>query len=252
MTNSTPLSSPASRGPTYASFVVLRYPLRTLSIGLQSMAFDPSLIKEAGAELIKYGGTGSGEGFSALPDFTRYAFFSVWPSKDLWFQFLQTSEVMKRLSAAACEVWWIGLIPYRSHGTWDGLSIPTIGPTTKDQPTHSGDPRIAVLTRASIRIRSLAAFWSHVAPVSKETISAPGRICSVGFGELPWIRQATLSVWKDEASMKQFAYSSKAHAAVVKKTRTGSWYKEELFTRFYIDESGGSLGGKDPVGVGHV
>jgi hypothetical protein len=33
-----------------------------------------------------------------------------------------------------------------------------------------------------------------------------------------------------------FAYNSKKHADIIKKTRKEKWYKEELFSRFIIHE----------------
>jgi hypothetical protein len=46
--------------------------------------------------------------------------------------------------------------------------------------------------------------------------------------------------------MKTFAYGSK-HAEVIKKTRSEDWYSEELFARFRIIESSGTVNGKDPL-----
>ena len=57
-----------------------------------------------------------------------------------------------------------------------------------------------------------------------------------GIGELPFIQQATISLWKSVDDVLQFAYKSKIHSKIVKKTREKKWYSEELFSRFYVVE----------------
>ena len=47
--------------------------------------------------------------------------------------------------------------------------------------------------------------------------------------------------------MKQFAYSMQEHAEVIRKTRKEDWYSEEMFVRFIIVGSRGSLHGKNPL-----
>ena len=55
-----------------------------------------------------------------------------------------------------------------------------------------------------------------------------------GVGELPFIQQATVSIWKDEASMNMFAYKNKNHSEIIRKTKRESWYREDMFTRFEL------------------
>jgi hypothetical protein len=57
---------------------------------------------------------------------------------------------------------------------------------------------------------------------------------SLGIGEIPFLKQATFSIWENIESMKSFAYKSADHIAVIQKTRTENWYREELFVRFRI------------------
>ena len=51
---------------------------------------------------------------------------------------------------------------------------------------------------------------------------------------LPFIQQATFSIWENIESVTDFAYKNKNHAEIVKKTRQRNWYKEDLFARFEI------------------
>jgi hypothetical protein len=53
-------------------------------------------------------------------------------------------------------------------------------------------------------------------------------------GEYPLIEQATLSVWESAAQLDEFAYRSRQHAPMVKKTRQYNWYREEMFVRMEI------------------
>ncbi len=76
---------------------------------------------------------------------------------------------------------------------------------------------------------------------------AAGFIMSVGIGEVPWIKQATFSVWQSKQQMKQYAYGMKQHAQVIGKTRKEKWYSEELFVRFKILGTSGTLKGTNPL-----
>ena len=106
---------------------------------------------------------------------------------------------------------------------------------------------IAVLTRATIRINKLNRFWQHVDSVATQMNTAEGFIISLGIGEVPWIKQATFSIWDSKAHMKQFAYQRKEHAEVIRKTREENWYSEELFVRFKILRSHGTFNSKNPL-----
>ncbi|HRH59717.1 MAG TPA: spheroidene monooxygenase, partial [Chitinophagaceae bacterium] len=141
-----------------------------------------------------------------------------------------------------CEVWTIVLEPIEGHGTWDGKKA--FGELPK-QTDYEGP--IATLTRATIRIKRLKNFWKHVDAAAAEMRAAPGFITSIGIGELPWIKQATFSVWQSKADMKNFAYKMQHHAEVIRKTRKENWYSEDMFVRFKVISAGGNLSGKNPL-----
>ena len=46
--------------------------------------------------------------------------------------------------------------------------------------------------------------------------------------------QGTFSIWKNEASINDFAFKEAAHALVIRKTHEIGWYSEELFARFEV------------------
>ena len=111
------------------------------------------------------------------------------------------------------------------------------------------DGILAVLTRATIRLNRLPNFWRHVDAVASQMSNADGFIISVGIGEVPWIKQATFSIWQSKEHMKNFAYKMKDHTEVVRKTRQENWYSEDMFVRFKPIVSSGSLHGSDPLNL---
>jgi hypothetical protein len=146
-----------------------------------------------------------------------------------------------------CEKYTIHLRAIEGHGTWDGKQV--FGSFSGQAADYPG--KIAVLTRATIRLGKLVAFWKQVAPVAATMADAPGFITSVGIGEVPWLKQATFSVWTSKEDMQQFAYRRREHSDVIKRTRKENWYSEDMFVRFAILSTSGSLRGIDPISPSH-
>jgi heme-degrading monooxygenase HmoA len=141
-----------------------------------------------------------------------------------------------------CEIWTIYLEPLEGHGLWNKKKA--FG-ELHQKPVYDGP--IAVLTRATIRLSKLRFFWKHVEGITQQMPGARGFISSIGIGEMPLLRQATFSIWQSREDMKNFAYNLKAHKEVIAKTRAGKWYSEELFVRFKILRSSGSIKGLNPM-----
>ena len=80
----------------------------------------------------------------------------------------------------------------------------------------------------------LISFWKSVPDSSKAISKAKGVYYFKGIGEILFIQQATISLWNSLNDVLEFAYKSKSHSEIVKKTRKENWYKEELFSRFYL------------------
>jgi heme-degrading monooxygenase HmoA len=72
-------------------------------------------------------------------------------------------------------------------------------------------------------------------------------LLAIGAGEKPFIQQCTVSVWKNEKIINQFAYRQSGHKEVVRRTRERRWYSEELFARFEVIGSEGKFNGKPLV-----
>ena len=189
-------------------------------------------------------GCGKNGTFDIRPDWLQWGIFTVSDSdkNDINSECLYGSFINKWLKFFRCEVYTYILQPIEGHGTWDGKEV--FG-TLPKQTDYEG--AIAILTRATIRVNRLKNFWKNVQQVAEQMHTAPGFITSVGIGEVPWIKQATFSVWQSKGHMKTFAYSMQQHKEVIQKTRKEKWYSEDMFVRFKIINTIGTLYGKNPL-----
>ncbi len=108
-------------------------------------------------------------------------------------------------------------------------------------------PTCATCATAIARWRKTPRFWQFVEPTSAALAGAAGVRAAIGLGELPVVRQATFSVWESAAAMQEYAYRDARHREVMQLTRRESWYAEELFARFQVLSSTGTLDGRDPL-----
>ena len=84
-------------------------------------------------------------------------------------------------------------------------------------------------------------------PTSAALAGAAGVRAAIGLGELPVVRQATFSVWESAQAMQQYAYRDARHREVIILTKREQWYSEELFARFRVLSSIGTLDGREPL-----
>jgi hypothetical protein len=96
------------------------------------------------------------------------------------------------------------------------------------------DDEVAVLTRARIKWSQALRFWWNVPGASRHLDQLPDLMYRKGVGELPLVEQATLSVWRNAEALDAFAYRSREHAPMVRKTREYGWYSEEMFLRMKV------------------
>lgn len=228
-----------------ATLTVVRYAGAGAVLGAAHMATQrPLLARTPGLCFARLLGTGSGIGFGAKPDPRTWALFASWATADDWERFDAASPVMRQYRARGREVYTLLLVPLSAHGTWGGAEpFGTL-------PSHAEpDPAapVAVLTRATIRLARALRFWRQVPGVDETLRGYPDLLLSFGVGEVPWLKQATVSVWRSTAAMRAWAYRTDAHAAVVRRTRAEGWYAEELFARFALAGTRGTLDGRDPL-----
>lgn len=214
--------------------------------GLAQMGTSPRVLQHVlGLRFFQLLGSGAANGFGFLPNLDRYGFLGVWDSAEAATAFFETHSLWADYRRRSRETWTAELAPLRSHGLWN-KSNPFEYQTENPDAATLGGP-VAVLTRASIRLRRAWRFWGYVEPTSRALAEAPGVQMAIGLGELPLVRQATFSVWESAEAMQQYAYRDARHREVIQLTRREGWYSEELFARFAVLSQRGTVDGKAPT-----
>ncbi len=229
------------------SLTITRYRKRYIFFALLAMAlFRMPLWLNKKISFWKLLGSGRNGTFDKTPDWQQWGILAVHDST-----VLSNDDIVKQLYNGFIAKWlgWFGyetitylLTPVEGHGLWDGKKAFGELPAKSDY-----DGIIAILTRATIRLSKLKQFWKHVDPVAAHMSSSEGFITSYGIGEMPWLKQATFSIWQNKEAMKAFAYSMKEHAEVIRKTWQEKWYSEDMFVRFKIEACIGILNGTNPL-----
>ncbi len=182
-------------------------------------------------------GSGTGEGFTPIPNTAVYAILATWPDKATAERVMAEARVFRRYAAKAAEACTIFLTPQSARGQWAGQSpfhgtdLPVAGP-------------IAALTRATIKPSIALRFWRHVPNISAVIGADPNVLFKIGIGELPWFQQVTFSIWPDATSMAAFARHDGPHARAIRAVRDGNWFQEELYARFAVQSVAGTWEGR--------
>ena len=208
---------------------------------LLRMGVDRARVRRTpGVRFAKLLGTGDGQTFTVRDaDPLRWGLLATWASASAARAF-EDSPVARAWGRLAVETWRADLLPAASRGTWSGRT-----PFGDPVPVRSSGP-VAALTRARLRPATATGFWRAVPPVSADLRGRPGLRAAVGIGEAPVGLQGTFSLWASGADVREFARGP-AHAAVVARTEPERWYAEELFARFDVVGTEGTLDGRDPL-----
>lgn len=233
------------------TLTIVRYPKKYIPFAVLAMALHrlPFWLNK-NISFYKLLGCGKNGTFDKNPDWQQWGILAVKSKETTHDNFEQAtiidslygSFIYKWFQFFNCETWTILLEPMEGHGKWDNKE--PFGQLNK-QSTYNG--MIATLTRATIRINKLKAFWQNVASAANEMAGAKGFITSVGIGEMPYIKQATFSIWQSREDMKAFAYQMHQHTAIIQKTRKERWYSEDMFVRFKPLKTFGTIKGMDPL-----
>ena len=196
----------------------------------KQMYFAKSILKKTpGLKFFKLLGTGAGAGFSLFPDFSTYSILCVWDDSKSANDFINNSEHSTGISKKAFSRNDYFLKPIKSHGKWDGINPFNVYDSNFDK-----NKSVAIITRATLNFTKLIEFWNSVPKASNAIKNAKGVLWFKGIGELPFVQQATFSIWENLESVTNFAYKDLNHSEIVKKTKKRNWYKEDLFSRFVI------------------
>lgn len=211
---------------------------------LARMGTGPALLAGVpGLRFAKLLGSGAANGFGLWPNWRRYGLLAVWDDAAAATAFF-TGEWWQDYLNRSAESCTMHLRPLQAHGQWSGVN--PFEDTAKTGAAATNAP-LAVLTRASISWRKVPRFWRFVAPTSAAVADAAGVRLAIGLGEMPVMEQATFSIWESAEAMRQYAYHDARHREVMQLTRREGWYSEELFARFEVLSSTGTVDGKDPM-----
>ena len=211
------------------------------------MGTSPGPLKKVpGLRFFKLMGSGAANGFGFWPNLDRYGLMAVWNDAAAAQAFFERHPLWAGYQQRSAEQWAVHLSPIKAQGLWDGQN-PFEAELATAPPAAAADAPMAVLTRASIHWRKAPRFWQFVEPTSATLAQAAGVRAAIGLGELPLVRQATFSVWESARAMQEYAYKDARHREVIQLTRRENWYGEELFARFRVLSSTGTLDGHDPL-----
>jgi spheroidene monooxygenase len=199
-----------------------------------------SLSKVPGIGFWKLCGSGTGEGFTPLPNTAVYAILASWPDAETARKSVREARIFQTYRKHAAENWTVFLETASVRGKWAGRA-----------PFHaSGKPvdgPLAALTRASIKPAIALKFWRRVPDISRMIGADRNVAFKIGIGEMPLLHQITFSIWPDARCMAEFARTNGPHAAAITAVRDGNWFSEELYARFAILGDTGSWGGHSPL-----
>ena len=208
--------------------------------GMSQMYFlRDAMRKMAGLEFFKPIGTGSGAGYSIIPDFSVYGVLGVWEDISYADAFLK-SNLFADFEKHSTEQYTIFLQPILAKGSWSGFDNWRVAQNSNQ--TSS----VAVITYATIRKGFIIPFLRITPKISRISENFKGLIFSKGIGEMPVFEQATFTVWENVSVMEQFAYRSQ-HIEAMRITRQKNGFAEQLFARFRPLKAVGLYNGENPV-----
>lgn len=185
-------------------------------------------------------GSGTGEGFTPIPNTGVYAILATWPNEEIARDRTLNTDIYKKYRSHADESWTVFLTTSSVRGQWSGQA-----PFEKSDEQGAGP--LAALTRATLKPGVAMKFWQRVPDISNVIGDDESVLFKIGIGEVPWLQQVTFSIWPNQAAMDNFARKDGPHARAIAAVREGKWFREELYARFRVAGSEGTWGGRSPL-----
>ena len=235
---------------THASLVLARFAEMRAAGPVVSHEAEEALFLDAGADY-----RAAGTDIKSQTAF-KFAVFGLHESAESARKAVRDRLKITPWFADASEVWCAVLAPFRHFGEANFLDADHPGPLFGQvQPEPPDGTPIVVITSVGWipesfsdmdRIRD---FGAGVAAVrismtgvpglhSQQTFSFPGGLVTDGI---------TVTIWRDFASMRDFAYGPGLHRMQVKRQRAEVFGDRTSFTRYFALQSGGTWHGSDPL-----
>jgi len=206
-------------------------------------AARPAMARVPDIGFWKLCGSGTGEGFTPVPNTQVMAILATWPSERIARERIAGARIFARYRARARESWTVFLAPVSARGQWSGQA-----PFRPDRGTGGAAGPIAALTRATVRPSKATKFWRHSPGISKVIGADPNVAFKIGIGEVPLMQQVTFSIWPDAGAMARFARDPAGpHQKAIEAVRAGAWFREELYARFAVLGDTGTWEGASPL-----
>ena len=200
-----------------------------------------SMPKIPGIGFWKLCGSGTGEGFTPIPNTAVYAVLSTWDDMGSA-RAGQTASVFQNYRKHADEAFTLYLSPTAARGSWSNQQ-PFRATPAPDTPTGP----IAALTRATVKPSVATRFWGRVPDISTVIGSDPNVMFKIGIGEVPLLHQITFSILPDTDAMANFARRGGPHSEAIQAVRDEGWFSEELYARFHVLDAEGTWEGQTPL-----
>jgi spheroidene monooxygenase len=192
------------------------------------------------ARFWKLMGAGSGVGFSPRQDTAVWGILATWD--DLAAARRGTAAApYAAFARRARERCGFFMSAFSARGRWSGRAPFEAGPR--------GPGPVVSITRGTIRPGRARAFWAHNPGVSDVIGADRAVLFKQGLGEMPWLRQATFSIWPDAAAMARFARGSRAHAQAIRAVREQGLFSEDLYALLSLRDATGSWRGAPVSGL---
>ena len=183
-----------------------------------------------GLQFGKAMGCGKGAVFSVKPDWSRYAYLFQWEDEAAAKTFFAGKQWQSIEGSAEQTKNW-QLQPIHAKGLWDGKER---FQDARPNPLPAEVITMAVITRADLKPWKFRSFGKYAQTATDALAGHPALQYSLGMGELPFVRQATFSVWDSAEAMKAYAYKNPQHREAIKGKKEHGWYGEEMYARFGV------------------